>query len=627
MSYLSALRLHFAGRFQANISTVNNDPVHFFNDVFQASWQQLTGPGGPNGWFNPQGDAAWRLLGCKVTGAWLPSGEAPPSDPVRQCIIADSDLQAPAKLVDLDPEQQMVSEIWGLQVRIAGADGNTLLRSDFEPAAFMDIWDRAQGPTLTGDADAGAMYQSVLKNLWWADVSGSPFLTALKAAAAADELLSIKFNVDNINMDNTSPEFLTGRITGTIGPAAVSDPQHLILGRHFLAATYGGGGFFVPAGGINNCAGVVDQDASCIYLDLGNAMPTVSATGAPVDLGVLTLGVFNLAEGTPFAASAVMPLATISGYASNDWYSTTAGIVALPLTTGQLEAILAAPLIISSPTGAFISEWPSGVFVAADTFVCRMSPGDTIEVSFYLTQWGEPAGDVAVVFAADPSQLQPQATTQLSSYAVPPVAVPEGAIQFPATATTDANGVVVLRVTAGDPGSPRNFSGSGYGIDGQVYGIRASLGPQYGGGPVDPWNFVSILLWSGFSAPDPVTWNDIAPVMVQYANLYPVMSRFLNLGDYESVVAHARLLQLAFGLDVSNPNAMPVTRDLSPAKRQAILSFLANPRRGDETELRARTVPVLPAEVVTPAAVARKGGKAAAAARRLMFATLKGPQS
>ena len=629
MSYLNVLRLHFAGRFQANISTVNNDPVHFFNAAFQSSWQELQGPNfdPPNGWFSPDGDAAWRLLGCKVTAAWMASGAVPSSDPVLQCIIADSDSQAPAKLVDLDPEQQLVSEIWGLQVRIADANGNTLMRGDFAHAAFMDIWDRAQGQTAGGDVDAGAMYQSVLKNLQWGDVSSSPFLTQLQASGS---LLSIKFNVDNINMDNTSPDFLTGRIVGTIGPAAASEPQHLVLGRHFLAATYGGGNFFIPAGGINNCVGVVDTGASCIFLDLGNALPTIGASGAPVDLGTLTLGVFNAADGTPYATGAVTPLGTIANYASNDWYAKTAGVVVLPLTEAQLKSTVSASLVLSSANGAFINEWPSGAFVGADTFVYRMSPGDSVDVQFYVTQWGQPVGDTTVSFALDPSQLQIQAGTQLPApFTAPNVGVPEDALQFNSSAQTDATGIAVLTIKATNPGTPRNFNdGKDYGIDGQVYGIRPSLSPlQFGGGPVDPWNFVRILLWSEYKAADPVTWNDIEPTMVQYANLYPVMSRFLNLGDYDSVVAHAHLLTLAFGLDIANPNSMPVTRDLSPAKRQAILSFLANPQRGTVTKTTLKAMAV-PAEAVTNAAVARKGGKAAASARRLVHLnTMKGSRS
>jgi len=628
MSYLNALRLHFAGRFQANISSVNNDPVHFYNDAFELAWQDLWGPHyhPPNGWFSPQGDAVWRLMGCKVTAAWLPQGKVPSSDPVLKCIIADSDSQAPAKLVDLDPDQQLVTEIWGLQVRIADAKGNTLLRSDFEPAPFMDIWDRAQGRQHTGDQDAGAAYQSVLEKLEWGDVSQSTFLTQLKKEAG-NGLLSIKFNLDNVNIDNTSPDFLTGRIVGTIGPASASEPQHMVLGRHFLAATHGGGHFFVPAGGINHFAAVVDPHHSRIFVDLGNALPTVGMTGAPVNLGKLTLGVFDAARGTPFATGAVTPLGRISGYTSNHWYSRTAGVVALPLTRKQLQSIASVPLVLTADSGAFISEWPTGVFVAADKFVYRMSPGDSADVNFYVTQWGKPKNGAAVSFNADPSQLQVGADSALPQFTAPPVAVPEDAIQFDGSATTDSRGIAVLKVTASDPGSPRNFNdGRDYGIDGQVYGIRPSLDPRvYGRGPDNPWNFVSILLWSGFTAPRRVTWNDIAPTMMQYANLYPVMSRFLNLGDYDSVVAHRKLLTLAFSLDVSNPNSMPVTRDLSPAKRMAILSFLAHPRRGRVKKARAKRRIKVPADALIPGAVAREGGKAAASARRLFhLKTLKG---
>lgn len=181
MSYLGAFRLHFACRFQANVSTVNNDPAHFNNATFIPSYQEMQGPRmhPPNGWFNPNGDAAWRLIGCKVTAAWTPAG-AVTSDLVLDAIVADSDARAPAKLVDLDSEQQLVSEVWGLQVRIADANGKTLMSGEFDPAPFADIWDRATGSGGGGDTGAGAMYQSVLTNLKWGDVSASPFLTALK---------------------------------------------------------------------------------------------------------------------------------------------------------------------------------------------------------------------------------------------------------------------------------------------------------------------------------------------------------------------------------------------------------------------------------------------------------------
>lgn len=636
MSYLNPLRLHFAGQFQANVSTVNNDPGHYDNASFKASYQQMQGPGmvPPNGWFNPQGDAAWRFLGCTVTSAWMPTATqplaaVPASDPVLQYIVADSDGRVPAKLVDLDSEQQLVSEIWGLQVRIADAEGNTLMLGSFDPAAFADIWDRATGAGGGGDVGAGAMYQSVLTRLQWGDVSASPFLQALQAASAADGLLSIKFNVDGLNMTFTSPDFMCGRIAGTIGPATAAEPRHMLIGRQFMATAAADGNFFTPVGGINFCTAVVNPQAGCIFLDLGNALSTSSPGSAPNDLGDLTLGVYNPSAAASGAPAIVTPLGTIAsqgatGYASDpQWYGNTAGVVVLPLTAAQLQAVAAAPLVLSSATStSYINEWASGAFVRADRFVWRMSPGDQAQVPVYASQWGQPLAGAPLNFVADPSQLQP--SNMLHPHQVPPVATPMSALQFNASATTDANGCALLTMNTGDPGTPRWFNnGQDYGLDGQVYGIRPSLANPQFTGPVNQWNFVSLLLWSGFTPSTPITWNDLQPIFQQYANLYPVMNRFLNLADYSSVVANASLLMLAFGLNPSDPNTMPVTRDLSPAKRQAILSWLKNPLPGSPPPARAPAPASSPAPAAAPATGApapmARGGKAAAAARRLVL--------
>ena len=643
MSYLNPLRLHFAGRFQANVSTVNNDPSHYDNSSFLPQYQQLEGDE-PNGWFNPEGDAAWRLLGCQITSAWTSAG-AVTGDPVLSYIIADSDTQAPAKLVDLDPQQQLVSTVWGLQVRIADSNGNTLLRAAFEPAAFIDIWNRSTASS-EGDTSAGAMYQSVLKDLQWSDVSSSPFLSALKSAAS-NGLLSIKFNVDSFNLSYDSPDFMTGRIVGTIGPATASEPKHMVRGRQFMAENGGGRGFFNPEGNINFCVAVVDEGASCIYLDLGNALLT-GQNDTIVNHGDLTLNVNGASLSQP------MTIPT-SDYTAPNWYADTAGVVVLPIAAGDMQLVKQHPLVLSSSDGSQISEWPSGAFVRADTFVYRMSPGDSVNIPIYATQFGQPLTNADIKFVPDSSQLQ-----------AIHVARPASALTFSSSAITDSTGCAMLSVTASDPGSPRNFRGDHYGIDGQVYGVRAEFANTglFGDSPINQWNFLSFLVWSAFApqVPGAPTWyDDLQPIFQQNANLYPVMNRFLDLGNYDDVVAHAGLLKLAFGLDISDPNSMPVTRDLSPAKRSAILTWLDNPIEG--TPPAPLAVPLAPKarakrlafqrdtsrakpkrlsqqdtsgarakrlafQLDTPgsvASVANKGGKAAAAAQRLILKNIARP--
>ena len=80
------------------------------------------------------------------------------------------------------------------------------------------------------------------------------------------------------------------------------------------------------------------------------------------------------------------------------------------------------------------------------------------------------------------------------------------------------------------------------------------------------------------------------------------------------MIANAGLLQLAFGLDQADPNAMPVTRDLSPAKRKAILAWLADPAHPKGPPLAMTAVRTRPRRV---AANQPQGGKSAAMARRL----------
>ncbi len=636
MSYLNSLRLHFSGKFQANVSTVNNDAGHYDNDAFKSSYQKLEGPHmkPPNGWFNPQGDAAFRLLGCTINSAWTPAGAVTPSDPVLRYIIADSNGRVPAKMVDLDPEQQLVSEIWGLEVRIADLNGDTLFSGQFLPVAFIDIWDRATG-SGSGDIGAGAMYQSILHNLQWGDVSHSAFLSQLKQAAQATVQLSIKFNVDGLNMDNTSPDFMCGRIVGTIGPYLEKEPRHLVLGRDFMAAVSPQGNFFTPIGGINFFAAVIDTEASCIYLDLGNAISTTAPGASLNDLGDLQLGAYEPSLKTTGPGCSIIPLGTIAsqgsdGYSSNpDWYAKTAGIVVLPLSVQQLQTAQTNVLLLSGNQGIIINEWTNAAFIRADKFVYRLSPDEKVDIPVYATQYGLPLAGISVSFMLDASQLQPTPDAPPYVMASPPVATPENALHFASTAVTDASGKAVLSLSTYDPGIPRRFKNSSSSIDGQVYGIRpvfTEVGMN--AGPVNQWDFISFLLWSGYTIPASPTWDDIQPIFQQYANLYPVMLRFLNMADFDSVVKTAGLLTLAFSLDIQDANSMPVTRDLSPAKRTAILNWLAKPLPGTRTVPKAalqtsEATSYTPQEEATLANAAR-GGKAAAVARRLINQSQRG---
>ena len=63
------------------------------------------------------------------------------------------------------------------------------------------------------------------------------------------------------------------------------------------------------------------------------------------------------------------------------------------------------------------------------------------------------------------------------------------------------------------------------------------------------------------------------PILSQFARLYPFMMQFVDLGDYQSVVDNQSQIVQVMGLDPEQPGYMPVTRDLSRAKREMILGW------------------------------------------------------
>ena len=87
-----------------------------------------------------------------------------------------------------------------------------------------------------------------------------------------------------------------------------------------------------------------------------------------------------------------------------------------------------------------------------------------------------------------------------------------------------------------------------------------------------------ILVWDQYTLKgvEPTWLDDVFPIFKQYANLYPVMTQnFVDLGNYYEVVGRRKTIKMSLELPMSNPNHMPVTRDLSASKRQVIVEWLS----------------------------------------------------
>jgi hypothetical protein len=616
MSYLHPTRVHFAGQFRADVSTVNNDDQHFDSGTFTPSDQNY---GNDNGWWQPSGTGAWRLCGCAITAAAWDGNFATTSagDPVVGLPLKNSSDRVDAKIVDLDPDQQMVSMIFGLEVRIADpVSGAVLMTGHFSPAPFMDIWGRGGG-----DTGAGVFYQSQIVKVVWGDLSKSPALRALQKATLQG-MLSMRFMLDGYNMGGAMRGY--GRIVGTIGPALAGDPVHFVAGRHLASIAKS------PLGNVTCC---LDPAGTQLLADFGNALPMDAKGNVSVPGDVIHLAAVKKAA-AHLAAADIVDLGPLLGYATAGYYPQTAGIQAFPptgsLTAAQLQALKTQPLAVVQPDGAggwnvLAAEATDGIYARADMFVCRINPGENRTPKIMVTRFGLPLAGQTIVATFSDNSIGPN---QGGSF---PVSTPTTALNLAFSGPTGADGWTTLTITGSDPLWPRQYP-DGQVLDGQVYEIDLAVaGAANAGTAFDSNLFISVLLFSGTPVPDAVTWNDdVLPILQLYANLYPrphgpvinydpqypdepnpmpLLHPVISLTDPNWVASYAARILTALDLPIEHPNHMPVTRDLSAGRRGILRKWMQGVIAG--------TIPLEPGPVILPgpALEARRAAPRAAAPR------------
>jgi hypothetical protein len=132
MSHLEAPRIVIAGRFISDVSTINNNNSNF--DISQTP-SDLE--------WNPRGGATFDFYNCGVTGAFGSGGAPAATDPVLALAVSGAADRPSAKMVDLDPDWQMSSEIWGLTVRLFDPTTKDLaLQGTFGVTQFRDLFTR-----------------------------------------------------------------------------------------------------------------------------------------------------------------------------------------------------------------------------------------------------------------------------------------------------------------------------------------------------------------------------------------------------------------------------------------------------------------------------------------------------
>ena len=536
MSHLDVPRLHFAGRFRADPSTVDNSLSRYDPAVVL---------GKDNVGWNPQGGHGFRIFDATVTRGVDAGGrvvEAASGDLAIAGLVRSTDDPTEAKIVDLDPDQAYLSQIYGLRINVATADGLGGVVGRLRAPVLNDFWRR--WPGSVGPTGLSGTYQSVLEALTWTGLDGSPLLRALQTVSG--DRLALKFVVDGYHADHT------GRVVGTIGPAFPGEPERFVAARRLRPI----GGAFGPGFGRH------DPARGRLVLDLANALPNSSAGGPPPDGARVTV---SLRDPTAPAASALgLPAGFVvlgSFLFDAEASESAGGVVELPLDAGQAPLMATRPLTLwfstaAGPPARALEEDATGLYVDVEPPLLRLNPGESAAVTLTALRFGAPAEGVAL---------------DLGAIAKDHMGIPAEALRFPGRVTTDARGraeaVFQAAAPVGKPDARRHIDGQIYYVGGPWQAFGAVNQPQGGGA-------ITILVFDDFQPPARPTWDDIAPIFNHYARLFPMMKALLDLSDYDAVSSSAESLNDMLSLPFEDPRYMPVVRDLSANKRAMILQWL-----------------------------------------------------
>jgi hypothetical protein len=189
MSYLDLPRLHFSGLFYTGPSTINNDIQNYTPSV---PLENAQGQFLPNAVWNPLGVAQWWLEECSVLSAVGPNGaEVDASDAVLGSLVTTPSPKTPisdgnggfydiAKMVDLDPDQQGRSALYGVRIVVTLPNGAGLQGLMTVPE-LRQLNPRivVQGVRLGSWAFVGNWMGTLQDVQWTGDISGSPILNDL----------------------------------------------------------------------------------------------------------------------------------------------------------------------------------------------------------------------------------------------------------------------------------------------------------------------------------------------------------------------------------------------------------------------------------------------------------------
>ena len=605
-SYLDVPRIHFKGKYRADVNSRNNCQCNF--DVNREIDMGKE--------WNYKGSCEWELLDTYITSVIDENGEEVVDSPLLGAQILGSEESPLAKLVDFDVDHQLPT-LYGFKVRIK-VDGEMILKGDWKTAVLVrDMWPRVKcGEVKYYDAVAAAMSTSRIINIDCLETTGA--LNLCKAWKTTELAVSVSLSFFSGEV------FTIGNIVGTIGVAKDGEPLN-VGGDRKLESTK------VPLqvcpdsdeyveDALSVAPFAYDASRKKLVVDIGIAFPTDNNVEV-INLGDLWLGILNDGVVTIFGE----PLPYLDPDILNH-----GGVVEHSVPEELENVVENAPVVIvkevsSDSVGDHVyphtrlfptlERLDSKVMVLlqeseyfirpTEHYHTRLEYGnDDYESScstLLVTRFGKPAQETSV---------------RLDTFNAIPI---DGVITLDRVNKTDSSGLVSFTFQASRSipfprlydhppcarpdycpesklkrllllHSYKNQTPILYQlpIEGQVYHFCYFIDSDQDPAPSCEELFPDImtsqvLSFRSFSTifyDRPYTWvNHVAPIFKQVHHLHYIMRAVLDMTSYKEVTQpyNIKLIRQSLSKDINDAGYMPVSRDLSPTKIKMILEWLDRP--------------------------------------------------
>ena len=607
-SYLDVPRIHFKGKFRADVNTRNNCQCNFRSDLPLNQGEE----------WNFNGTAEWEFIDTHVSSVIDQSGEENPNSLFMGARVFSNDNEPLAKIVDFDVDFQ-ISSLYGLKFGIE-INGEILLKGDWLTSVIVcDMWKKIIC-TLPGEIHSnlacyGTISTSRITNIEWSDKANDLRQATLCNDCTGDLSVSIAL------IYYSQEVFTLGNVVGTIGAAKKGESLNvggdrklestealLTFPKDHICSRDG-----VDHRALKQLTGVApftfDKFRKTLIVDISNAFP-VDCHNKPIDLGELWLGIISDETVTIFGDP--IPYKNPSLMDHGGIIEQVTDTISVPLENSLLVIIKE---VFSNSSGSDIypiseafpflkRENLRGQLLMKELkyFIRPIShymdklefsslngiPKTLSEVTLLVSSFGQHVEGALVNIEASDSAI-PEGGIIAMAYSnvtnnnglvtftfkankeIPSIRLYE---EYPCTENCPNETFSSSQIKAN--GSFSKIAKYQLPIDGQVYHFCYYVVNNSNRCE----NMLSFRSYSTMNYTRPYNWVDhVSPIFVQYHHLVNIMRTIVDLSNYTEVTLpyNIRLLRISFTQDINDANYMPVTRDLSPTKRDMILEWLENP--------------------------------------------------